>query len=122
MAKKDTRDEEGPGLWGMLRKQFGNVARQLGFVGGEDVLEALDEQEERKASRRPHRKIGQILVEQGKMEDGHVKEVLKEQKKGGAKARKKAAEKAKKKVAAKPKTGGKKAAKKKAKNAKKAKR
>ena len=120
MAKKDTKDEGSPGLWGRIRARFGQVARGLGLAESEDVLDALDEQQERKAGRRPHKKIGRILVEKGKMEDGHVKKVLKKQKESGAKTKKKAAKKAKK--PAKKKAGGKKAAKKKTKKAKKAKK
>jgi hypothetical protein len=106
MAKKNARDEGSPGLWGRIRASFGQVARGLGFAGSEDVLDALDEQQERKAARRPHKKIGRILVDKGKMKDGHVKKVLEKQKESEAKAGKKAAKKAKKKAA------GKKAAKK----------
>lgn len=109
MAKK----QETEGVWGRVWHRFGDVAKKLGLAGEGDVEQALDHQKERKSLRRPHKKIGQILVEHGKMEQGHVKDVLKEQKKGKA-----APKKAKKGKAAK----GKKKAAKKVKKAKKRKR
>ena len=113
MGEKDRKG----GLWGRLRERFGDVARRLGFVAHEDVEEALDRQKERKAARRPHKKIGRILVEGGKMAAAHVGDVLKEQekrkadgattgKKGTKNATKPAAKKASGKAAGK-KTGGK---------------
>ena len=117
MAKKGAKEEETRGLWGRLRGRFGAIARGLGFVGDEDVGQALDSQKERKAAKKPHKKIGRILVERGKMKDGHVGNVLKEQKKsakkGAGKAGTKAAKKAPKKAPKKAKA--KKAVKKKAK-------
>ena len=110
-------------IFGRLWARFGDVAKSLGIVGEEDVREALLHQEERKRARDPHKKIGEILVEKGKMGDGHVKKVLAEQKRtasGKAKAasgtRKKAkAAKPKKKAKTKAKKKGKKKARKKAK-------
>ncbi len=119
MAEKNSNH----GFWGRFRERFGAVARVLGFVGDEDVAQALDHQKERKAAKKPHKKIGQILVEQGKMKGSHVGKVLKEQKKGAKKVEKKTGKKAPVKKAAKKapkKAKAKKAVKKRAK--KKAKR
>lgn len=68
---------------GFLRRvvaRFGNIARGLGLAEPEDVDQALRLQEERRRSEQPHKKIGAILVEQGKMTDGHVQQVLQGQK------------------------------------------
>jgi hypothetical protein len=102
MASKSTGAGESGGLWGSLRQRFGAVAKRLGFVGENDVEGALDHQKERKATRQPHKKIGQILVDQGKIGRGHVSKVLKEQKKAPPKAAKKAAKKSAAKKPAKP--------------------
>jgi hypothetical protein len=75
-----TKGGEG-GLFGRLWERFGEVAERLGVVHRKDVAKALADQKKRKASRQPHRKIGTILVEQGKMQKEHVEKVLKEQKK-----------------------------------------
>ena len=101
------------GLLGKVWDRFGDVAKRLGFAGDSDVKQALDHQEERKAARRPHKKIGQILVDRGKMGGGEVREVLKQQKKVAKKATK--AKTPKKAATRAPKKVKKKAAKKKAK-------
>ncbi len=89
-------------IFGRLWSRFGEVARQLGIVHEHDVREALEQQEERRRAKAPHKKIGQILVEQGRMKDSHVDKVLTEQKKVEAKkkaAPKRTAKKKAKKVA-----------------------
>ncbi len=117
MGEKDTTGGEGAGLWDRLKERFGSVAKRLGLAGEGDVDEALDHQEDLKASGKPHKKIGEILVAKGKLKGKHVDAVLKEQAKAGgtAAAGKKAAPKAAKK--AKAKAAPKKAAKKPAKKA-----
>ncbi len=117
-AADDSRDRKG--VFGRLWARFGEVAKHLGIVGEEDVREALEHQKKRKRARDPHKKIGEILVEKGKIGDAHVAEILAKQKAARPDTKKvKAAAKTKKK-AKKPKGKAKKAAKKKAK--KKAKR
>lgn len=64
-----------------IAARFGEIARALGLIGSKDVRGALKHQEERKESGQPHKKIGKILVEQGKMSEEHVEHVLREQKK-----------------------------------------
>ena len=96
----------------VLRGIKSDTARAVALL--EDIKEALDHQKGRKAARQPHKKIGRILVEGGKMADAHVGEVLKEQEKrktGGAKTVKKGTKKATKPAARKAsrKTAGKKA-------------
>ncbi len=107
-AGDDSRDRRG--VFGRLWARFGEVAKHLGIVGEEDVREALEHQEKRKRARHPHKKIGEILVEKGKIADAHVEEILAKQK--AARSGKKKA-----KAAAKTKKKAKKAAKKKTKKA-----
>ena len=68
------------GVFGRLWARFGEVAKHLGIVGEEDVREALEHQKKRKRARDPHKKIGEILVEKGKIGDAHVEEILAKQK------------------------------------------
>ncbi|MHC4248303.1 MAG: hypothetical protein ACYS9X_04170 [Planctomycetota bacterium] len=130
---EETRDEGGAGFFGRVWARFGEVARTLGIVHEHDVNEALEHQE----TTAPQKKLGEILVEKGKMTDDHVEAVLREQKSAveaeaaalaakapapkaspakkpaAKKAKKKAGKKAAKKVVKKP--AGKKKVKKKAK-------
>jgi len=112
-AADDSRDKRG--VFGRLWARFGEVAKHLGIVAEEDVREALEHQKKRKRARHPHKKIGEILVETGKIGDAHVEKIL---------AKQKAARSDKKKVkaAAKTKKKAKKAAKKTKKKVKKAKK
>ena len=106
------------GLFGRVWARFGEVARRLGIVHEHDVNEALDHQE----AAVPRKKLGEILVEKGKMTDDHVEVVLKEQQAGAGEAGEKPAAKPKAKAPkAKPKKApaGKGAAKKAAKKKKK---
>ncbi len=75
----------GKGVLGRMWGRFGDVAKRLGFVRDRDVREALDHQKERNAEGGPHRKIGEVLVDHGKMKDHHVEKVLAEQKKSAKK-------------------------------------
>ncbi len=106
-----TRKEGSAGLFGRVWSRFGVVARKLGIVHEHDINEALDHQE----TTAPQKKLGEILVEKGKMTDDHVEVVLKEQRSTSAKAE--AAKLAAKKPL--PKKTKKKAAKKTKKKAKK---
>ncbi|MHC5053341.1 MAG: hypothetical protein ACYTKD_01340 [Planctomycetota bacterium] len=73
---EETRDEGGAGFFGRVWARFGEVARTLGIVHEHDVNEALEHQE----TTTPRKKLGEILVEKGKMTDDHVEAVLREQK------------------------------------------
>ena len=73
---EETRDEGGAGLFGRVWARFGEVARKLGIAHEHDVNEALEHQE----TTLPRKKLGEILVERGKMTDDHVEAVLREQK------------------------------------------
>jgi hypothetical protein len=64
------------GLLGGLVPRFGEIARALGLVRPDDVEEAVRRQGKRGGAAR----IGDILVEQGKMSDEDVSRVLDEQK------------------------------------------
>ena len=103
-AGGDSRDRRG--VFGRLWVRFGEVAKHLGIVGEDDVREALEHQKERKRARDPHKKIGEILVEKGKIADAHVEEILAKQeaaRSGGKKAKAAAKTKKKARKAAKPK-------------------
>ncbi len=90
----------GKGVLGRMWGRFGDVAKRLGFVGASDVRRAVEHQKERNAEGGPHKKIGEVLVDHGKMKDHHVEKVLAEQKKSAKKPKKKAkAAKTKKKAA-----------------------
>ena len=78
----ETRGEGGAGFFGRVWSRFGEVARTLGIVHEHDINEALDHQE----TTAPQKKLGEILVEKGKMTDDHVETVLKEQRSPSAKA------------------------------------
>lgn len=106
----------GKGVLGRMLGRFGEVAKRLGFVRARDVRRALDHQEERNAEGGPHRKIGEVLVDQGKMKDQHVEKVLAEQKKSARKP-KTAAKPGKKTTKKTTKKAAKKKARKKAKKA-----
>jgi len=79
---EDTGDKGGAGFFGRVWSRFGEVARTLGIVHEHDVNEALDHQE----SKAPRKKLGEILVERGKMTDDHVEAVLREQRSASVKA------------------------------------
>lgn len=122
-----TRDEGGAGFFGRVWARFGEVARTLGIVHEHDINDALEHQE----TTAPRKRLGEILVEKGKMTDDHVVTVLKEQRSASVKAEaaalaaeapapKKPA--AKKAAAKKAKKKAKKAARKVVKKAKKAKK
>ena len=73
---EETRDKSGAGFFGRVWARFGEVARTLGIVHEHDINEALEHQE----ATLPRKKLGEILVERGKMTDDHVEAVLREQK------------------------------------------
>jgi len=79
---EDTGDKGGAGFFGRVWTRFGEVARTLGIVHEHDVNEALDHQE----ASAPRKKLGEILVERGKMTDDHVEAVLREQRSATVKA------------------------------------
>jgi hypothetical protein len=76
----ETTNESGAGFFGKVWARFGEVARRLGIVHEHDVNEALEHQE----TTVPRKKLGEILVEKGKMTDDHVKAILREQLSGGS--------------------------------------
>jgi hypothetical protein len=102
----------GRGLFERLWERFGEVAKRMRIVGDGDVRKALSEQKARKGRSEPHKKIGRLLVESGKMKGSEVGKVLAEQKKSAGKTKKEAAA-PKKKAARKPKKAAKKKPKKK---------
>ena len=74
----ETMSESGAGFFGKVWARFGEVAKRLGIVHEHDVNEALEHQERTL----PRKKLGEILVEKGKMTDDHVETILREQRSG----------------------------------------
>jgi RNA polymerase primary sigma factor len=72
----DTNGADGSTIFGRIWQRFGDVAKKLGLVGDADVQSALERQE----ASSPRKKIGEILVEDGKLSKDHVKKVLSHQK------------------------------------------
>ena len=58
------------------RKLFGEVALENGFVTREQILEALDVQQQRKAVGKSIKLLGQILLELGHMDTEQVQQVI----------------------------------------------
>lgn len=61
----------------MIKKRFGTIAIDMGFITQEQLVEALTIQVRDNIMKNPHRKIGEILVDQGWMSDDQRREVLK---------------------------------------------
>ena len=77
-AKKAKNAEKSPNM-GAVATRFGDVAEALGLVTADDIIAALKRQERRDADSKAVR-IGDILVEQGKLSEQTVEHVLAEQK------------------------------------------
>lgn len=60
----------------MIKKRFGTIAIDMGFINRDQVAEALAIQVRDKELNKPHRKIGEILVDQGWMTKDQQREVL----------------------------------------------
>lgn len=58
------------------RRQFGEVAIDLGYVDDNQVQEALELQAERRAAGRPDKLLGQLLLELGHLSTGQIQEVV----------------------------------------------
>lgn len=58
------------------RRQFGEVAIDLGFVDDAKVKEALALQAERRAAGRPDKLLGQVLLELGYLTTDQIQEVV----------------------------------------------
>jgi hypothetical protein len=65
--------------FGAIAARFGEVAKALGLVMADDLQKALQEQRKPGPSAPSRRKIGDILVEKGKITEEDVRRVLKEQ-------------------------------------------
>jgi hypothetical protein len=61
----------------MIRKRFGTIAIDMGFITPDQLVEALTIQVRDNILNKAHRKIGEILVEQGWMTEEQQGEVLK---------------------------------------------
>jgi hypothetical protein len=61
----------------MIRKRFGTIAIDMGFITPDQLVEALTIQVRDNILNKAHRKIGEILVEQGWMTEEQQREVLK---------------------------------------------
>jgi hypothetical protein len=73
----DKQDPAGsPGMFGRFWERFGEVAKKLGLIGDADVQDALA----RQGQTEPRKKIGEILVESGRISAEHISTVLNHQK------------------------------------------
>jgi hypothetical protein len=73
----DKQDSDGhDGIFGRIWERFGDVAKKLGLVGDADVQDALARQQ----GTIPRKRIGEILMEDGKLSRDHVDQVLDKQK------------------------------------------
>ncbi|MGB5617100.1 MAG: hypothetical protein WBM78_09690 [Desulfobacterales bacterium] len=61
----------------MIKKRFGTIAIDMGFITQGQLVEALTIQVRDNILNKPHRKIGDILVDQGWMTKDQQREVLK---------------------------------------------
>jgi len=59
-----------------LKNRFGTIAVDKGFIGSEQVVEALAIQAQENIEQGTHRLIGQILLEQGLLTESQIDEVL----------------------------------------------
>jgi hypothetical protein len=57
-------------------KWFGHVAVDRGFVTLEELVNALNVQAMDKIEKKKHRRIGEILLQQGRMTSSQIGEVL----------------------------------------------
>jgi len=60
----------------MLKKRFGTIAVNKGFISEEQLKEALAIQAQENIGRGTHRLIGQILLERGFIKESQIDEVL----------------------------------------------
>jgi hypothetical protein len=61
----------------MIKKRFGTIAIDMGFITQEQLVEALTIQVRDNIMKKPHRMIGEILVDQGWLTEDQRQEVLK---------------------------------------------
>ena len=61
----------------MIKKRFGTIAVDMGFITQDQLVEALTIQVRDNILNKAHRKIGEILVDQGWMTEEQQGEVLK---------------------------------------------
>ena len=61
---------------GEHEKHFGIIAIEMGFITPDDLIDALKVQVREDVEYREHRRIGEILVAQGKMREEQIQEVL----------------------------------------------
>lgn len=57
-------------------KRFGFVAIEKGFITPDDLISALQVQVKEDTEHKEHRRIGEILVAQGKMREEQIEDVL----------------------------------------------
>lgn len=67
------------GLIEKLASRFGDIAKALGLVKPDDIHEAVLDQRKQRKSKRARKRIGDILIEKGKITEEDVRQILKEQ-------------------------------------------
>ena len=82
MEKEKQESPAKGGIFGSIWNKFGEVAVQLGLVSDSNIEKALAKQ----AAGQPGKRIGETLVDDGKLTADQVKKVLRTQKKGSRKA------------------------------------
>jgi len=83
MSREKKDADHGNTIFNRIWQRFGEVAKKLGLVGDADVRKALARQE----TSETHKKVGEILVESGKLSRRHVDKVLDHQKAATKKAK-----------------------------------
>jgi hypothetical protein len=56
--------------------RFGIIAREMGFINAEQLVEALKIQVMEEAENKKHRQIGSILLEKGFINEKQIEEVV----------------------------------------------
>jgi len=59
-----------------LKNRFGTIAVDKGFIGSEQLVEALTIQAQENVEQGTHRLIGQILLDEGLLTESQIDEVL----------------------------------------------
>ena len=59
-----------------IEERFGHIAVKKGYIKADELIEALQAQVQENISLNNHRRIGEILIEQGKMTLSQVNDIL----------------------------------------------
>ncbi len=59
-----------------LRKRFGTIAVEKGFITDKELIQAIQTQTNENVQDGKHRLLGQILVDQGLLAEDQIEEIL----------------------------------------------